>query len=123
MIEIQNMKQINKEDYRFGHYCDSQRWSSYWYQIKEILNCHPRTVLEVGVGQKVVGSYIKNNTDIKYVCIDTAEDLKPDIIGNLEKIQMAEGSFDVVCAFEVLEHLPYEKFIPCLKELIRVSER
>ena len=114
-------KQVDKGHYNFWKYCDLDRWSSYWYQIKEIIFLEPKNVLEIGVGEKVLGSYLLNNTDIKYKSVDIANDLNPDIVADLEKLPLGNDSFDLVCAFEVLEHLPFEKFLNCLNELKRVS--
>lgn len=107
--------------YDFENYCGQERWASYWHQIDEILKCKPETVLEIGVGDKVVGSYLTNNTDIIYKSLDLAEDLAPDIVCSIENIPLGDNTFNLVCAFEVLEHLPFEKFSKVLRELYRVS--
>jgi len=116
------MKQVDKEKYNFKNYCQIGRWSSYWYQINEVLNLKPESVLEVGVGDKVLSDYLDNNTEIKYVSADIADDLNPDVICSVENLKFADNSFDVACAFEVLEHLPFEKFNQSLLELKRVSK-
>ncbi len=115
--------QVKKGHYRFEKYCDQDRFSSYWCQIKETLALNPRSVLEVGVGDKVFSSYLKNNTNILYKSFDLAEDLAPDIVGNVTDMKVDSNSFDVVCAFEILEHIPFEDFSKAIRELERVSEK
>jgi hypothetical protein len=117
------MTQVDKSAYEFSKYTGLDRWSSYHYQLKEILALKPSTVLEVGVGDGVVRDYLRSNTDIKYTSFDFAEDLKPDVVGDVRKMPLGDGQFDVVCAFEVLEHLSFEDFDAALNELARVSKR
>lgn len=116
-------KQVNKTAYNFTKYCTQDRWGSYWHQIYTILQLNPESMLEIGVGDKVAASYIKNNTDIQYTSVDIADDLQPDIISSVEALQLADNSFDVVCAFEVLEHLPFDALSRALQELHRVSKK
>ncbi len=116
-------KQVEKKHYMFSHYSHKDRWVSYFHQLDEVLKLKPETLLEVGVGDKVLGSYIKENTPIKYESIDIAEDLQSDYVGSVLSIPVDDGSYDLICAFEVLEHLPFEDFEPALKELARVSKR
>ena len=53
--------------------------------------------------------------------IDAA--LDPDCVGSVERLPFADGAFDVVTCFQVLEHLPYERFAGCVGELARVARR
>ena len=97
------------------------RWVSYWHQIHEVLSVPAQSVLEVGIGDRVFGSFIKNNTEITYTSVDITEDLHPDVVGSILELPFADASFDVACAFEVLEHLPFEQFDRACKELCRVA--
>ncbi|HED05056.1 MAG TPA: class I SAM-dependent methyltransferase [Ignavibacteria bacterium] len=115
-------KQVDKSKYKFRSYCGADRWASYWHQLDEVLALSPKTILEIGVGDGVFKNYIKNNTDIEYKNLDIAEDLNPDIIGSVENINLPDNSVDLVCAFEILEHLPFDKFEKCLTEIRRVSK-
>ncbi len=117
------MKQVDKEHYKFEKYCYPDRWASYYYQLHTLTECSPSSILEVGVGDGVIKQYIQNNTSIDYKNIDIADDLHPDILGSVESIPVPENSFDVVCAFEVLEHLPFEKLEKCIEEMKRVSKK
>lgn len=117
------MKQVDKNHYDFEKYSHEARWASYFFQLKEVLALKPKSIIEVGCGDKVFSSFIKNTTDIEYKSVDVAEDLEPDIIGSIDKLPCADNSFDVLCAFEVLEHIPFEKFEECLLEMKRVSSK
>ena len=117
------MKQVNRDHYRFEQYSHLDRWASYYYQLKLLLEGVPKNVLEIGVGDKVLKNYLIENTDIKYTAIDIDKDLKPDVVGDVRHLPFADNSFDTVCAFEVLEHIPFESFEQALKEMKRVSKK
>jgi hypothetical protein len=113
---------MNKLFYFSKGYDTLKRWCSYWYQIQSIIKAQPQSVLLVGIGNGVVPDYLRS-LGIKVICMDIREDLKPDVKGDVRKIaELVESkSVDVVCAFQVLEHLPYTDFVPTLKQMASVA--
>ena len=116
------MTQVSKEHYSFEKYAGTERFASYWYQLKEILEKTPTSVLEIGVGDRVVCEYLRRLGHVAYTCVDYAPDTEPDIVGDVRALPFADASFSVVCAFEVLEHLPFEDFERSVAELMRVAK-
>jgi len=116
-------QQVDKSHYAFAKYGFEGRFVSYYHQLKEVLDRNPASVLEVGVGDKVFGSFLKNNTDVAYTSMDVAADLHPDVVGDILNLPFGNTSFDIVCAFEVLEHIPFDQFERAIAEMSRVATR
>lgn len=118
------MVQVDREEgYSAERYGTLSRFSSYYYQIRELLRTKPESILEIGLGDGVTANYLKNHIGIAYTTADFAADLNPDIVADIRKLPVQDASFDTVCAFEVLEHLPFEDFETGVRELSRVAKK
>lgn len=113
--------QVDKSHYAFGKYAFEGRFVSYYWQLREVLALNPGSVLEVGVGDAVFGGFLKANTRVSYTSVDVADDLHPDTVGSILALPFPDKSYDIACAFEVLEHLPFEQFDKAVGELARVA--
>jgi len=114
--------QVSKEHY-FKEYTTKKRWICYWHQIDEVLKTKPKKILEIGIGNKTVSDYLKNQ-NIKITTVDIDKNLKPDYVCSVTDLSkyLKEKSFDTVLCAEVLEHLPFEYFEKSLKEIKRVTK-
>lgn len=115
-------KQVPSSHYFSLKYDSKERWISYWYQIKEVLATKPSNVLEIGVGNKLVSSYLEKN-GIKLKTCDFDKSLKPNYIADVRKLPFKNKQFDTVLCAEVLEHLPFGEFTKALNEIVRVSKK
>jgi SAM-dependent methyltransferase len=89
-----------------------------WSVVRPILTgLAPRSAFEVGCGQGGFGARIADFTAYTGVepdeqsCSVARERIEPlggIVINGLSDLVPAEGQFDVVCAFEVLEHLEHD---------------
>lgn len=95
---------------------------SYYNQLNEIFKTNPKTVLEIGTGNKLIYNQLKE-IGINVTSLDINKNLNPDIIGDIRQIPFPDNSYDTVVAFEVLEHIPFSDFEKSLIELKRVSKK
>ena len=113
--------QVDKSIYYSRKYFTPERFATYYAQIKAVNSNSPKNVLEIGVGDKTVSNYL-SGLGIQTTTFDFDENLNPDVVGDLrEGLPFDDNTFDSVCAFEVLEHMPYDIFQKNLRELLRVS--
>ncbi len=101
-------------------YVDVDRFVSYAYQLNSILQLGPATVLEIGIGPGIVSGFLKR-AGLKVTTCDIVPSLQPDCLGDVRALPFTGGCFDVVAAFEILEHMPFDHLEPALSELHRVS--
>ena len=113
--------QVEKSHYDFESYTNRDRFASYFYQLKYVELLNPESFLEIGGGAGILKKLIP--AGIKYFNADISKDLNPDLIATVEKLPFKDNKFDLVGCFQVLEHLPFEKFPLLLEELKRVSSK
>jgi len=111
--------QVNKNHYSH-RYSSKYTFGDHWTSGDLVLDFEPRSVLEIGPGQNILSNYLKF-LGINIVTFDFDETLEPDILGDITQFNFKANSFDVICAFEVLEHIQYEYFIPLIKKLLDAS--
>ncbi len=117
------MQPPGRGHYDFARYSHPPRWASYHYQLRTILTYAPKSLLEVGVGDGICGAYLRRNTGIEYRSLDLVVELAPSVAGRVDALPFAEGAFDMVAAFQVLEHLPFAAARKALAESARVARR
>ena len=119
-MEIEMGPQVEPDHYYDNDYDSKGRFCGYWHQIDEIIKLDPNETLEIGIGNGFVYKYLRGRK-IKVTTLDIDRRLNLDVGGSVLKLSFANGSFDVVACYEVLEHLPYEDFPESLTEIHRVS--
>lgn len=113
-------KQVEVEHYRFGSYMELPRWGSFWHQLNEVAALDAKTVLEIGPGP----GYFKAVAERMGIEVETADldpNLKPDYVASVTELPIPNKKYDVSCAFQVLEHLPFDAALTALDELARVT--
>jgi ubiquinone/menaquinone biosynthesis C-methylase UbiE len=112
--------QVSRDHY-FKNYDSIERFISYFHQIDITIKTNPKSVLEIGIGNKTVANYLKER-GINLITCDFDPKLNPDKVGDIRDLPLEDKSFDTVIACEVLEHIPFSDFEKSLKELKRVSK-
>jgi SAM-dependent methyltransferase len=124
MIEVELamvMKQVDKSHYDFSGYMTKERWASIWHQLDEVHKLFPESVLEVGPGSGLFKAFA-SQYGLNVETLDVDPELNPDHVSSALQLPFVDGSFDVVCAFQMLEHLPYDLSLDAFNEMVRVSK-
>ncbi len=114
---------IDKNYYDFEKYVSKTRILTYHYQISELTRAKPGSILEIGIGSKVVASVLKG-LSLPVTTIDINPELKPDIVGSVTDLKsvVAPKSYDWILCARVLHHLSFVDFEIALKELASISK-
>lgn len=99
-----------------GHYVGEANFTpehlhSMSFQVLQLHALRPRRVLEVGVGNGFVSTFLRQS-GIEVVTADVNPGLGADICAPLDQLPalLVGERFDVVSCCEVLEHIPFEQF-------------
>ena len=116
--------QVDAEFYDFTSYVHLKRWISYWYQIDTVLRHRPRSVLEIGPGNGTTTAALRR-AGVAVTTFDFDPELHPDVVGDVRRLGevVAAKSHDLVCAFQVLEHLPFADLDAALAGLATVARQ
>jgi hypothetical protein len=115
-------KQVDSNHYLQFSYNKKGRFCSYWHQIEEVRKLNPENILEIGMGNGLVAWFLQK-AGLEVTTMDIDPDLKPTIVGSVVDIPLADNSFDLVMCCQLLEHLPYNNFVPALQQLYRVARK
>ncbi len=109
--------QTDKEKYSSGNYLTSNRLSTYYMVINEIIGLKPHKVLEVGPGNYIVTDILEK-MGICVKTLDFDETLSPDYVCDIADYEnLPDEKFDCIIASQVFEHIKYSDFINSLKKL------
>lgn len=115
--------QVDRAHYSPESYDELHRWVSYWYQIQSVIRSDASRVLEIGIGSGVLNWYMRERLGLEVVTADLDPTLEPDHLVDVRELDrcIEAGDFDLVCAFQVLEHVPFADFESALRQLNRAS--
>jgi ubiquinone/menaquinone biosynthesis C-methylase UbiE len=115
----------HKQQVAASHYekegLSSLRVDSLAHQVREIAFSKQENILEVGVGGGLIKQFLSLFPTITHTSLDIAADLNPDYIGSVMEMPFADNAFDLTLCCQVLEHIPFQDFLPSLKEIHRVT--
>ena len=117
--------QKKKEHYFKSKYNNLERFISYFYQIDTIVKLSEKSgkkILEIGKGNGFVSDYLKKS-GFDVLTFDFDENLNPDIVGDVREINLSENSFDIVTAFEILEHIPFDDVENVLENINKITKK
>jgi len=78
------------------------------------------TVLEIGPGPGIFKALV-GHLGVSVETVDIDPDLKPDHVASATSLPFVDNSYDCVCAFQMLEHLPYDQALQAFLEMSRVA--
>lgn len=100
-------------------------FDSYLTQLKEVSALEPKNVLEIGCGNKLFSTHLRNY-DVNVVTMDINQNLNPVYVKDISApnaVGCLKECFDCVCAFEVLEHIPESRVDQALENIYNLTTK
>ena len=125
------MKNLNHANYRpqvsVLHYekegFSPLRIESITQQVREICYTGCTKILEIGVGKGVLKHFLHPFPNVSHTSIDIDMNLHPDYVASVTEMPFQNKQFELTVCGQVLEHLPFDQFLPTLREIRRVTEQ
>ncbi len=115
-------------EYQFSsdwiHHLESeQHWTLYWKQTNLVLKELQKgdTILEIGPGSGFLSNYLRSK-GFHVTTLDIDEQKSPDILSNIVEYPFPD-KYDHILAFEVFEHIPFDKFAEILPKLRKTARK
>src|SRR5258706_3653958 len=113
--------QTDRSHYDQSYY-ERRRLYSVAVQAEVLWSLRPASVIEVGPGRGVFAALFSQLSGARVVTMDIDPSLGPDVIGSVFEMPFGDGAFDAAACFQMLEHLPFDRFTPALVEMRRVAK-
>lgn len=113
--------QKESQEYTKPDYLAPRRLSSYGYQYFLALKTKCQSFANIGSANFLLRDML-HSQGLYVVDSDIDINTKPSITAALPFLPFKNNAFEVILCFQVLEHLPYDLFSLCIKEMIRVGE-
>ncbi len=116
------MARDETDSYSHEKYDSADRFHSYHAQVSIINELKPKTMLNIGCGSGFLKKYF-SGTEVKVSEADIDEKLRPDFVMDIAEKQEVPEKFDLVSAFQVLEHIPFAKFEIALENIHKMTRK
>lgn len=115
-------KKLNRKEYFSDAYFSLPQLCSLSHQIHLIHSMKPKNILEIGIGNGFVSTFLKE-AGFEVTTVDINPSLKPDIVAPINNLNnKIKDKFDLVVCCEVLEHMPFNLFNESLKVISTLGE-
>lgn len=113
---------VAKGNMHRGKFLNKDLFHSYYLQMKTIFDLPIESALEIGPGERFVAEYMRG-LGITYDTLDSDQASSPTILTDLRDWVPDEARWDIVSAFQVLEHMPFSAFEENIDKLASASKK